>query len=300
MRISQAKVWGAKDQKLYASAKLIGDQGGDMNMAKQLLDRLLNKDVHDEIADHVLRSVLGYNVWTKMGLSSLSQMTQEMMALVRTNGRSYLRAKKYIHQHPEEALDWFIRSGSGVRGVAQYARNELMAFSSNATDIYLQKTGFTKFDIKSRYVANLSGRFYAEFLADKLAKNPDSKFAARRLQQLDIDPVQLKNKKYQLTKEQALRASQKAEIDSNFRNRVMDLPEFWTSRFGRLVSQFNTFTYSQTRFLRDYVVKEAAKGNVMPLLYLLSVGEVMGEGLNDIRGLITGRKQSENVPRALT
>jgi hypothetical protein len=80
---------------------------------------------------------------------------------------------------------------------------------------------------------------------------------------------------------------------------VLDLPEFWTSRFGKVVFQFNTFTYSQTRFLRDYVVKEAGHGNLMPLVYLLLAGEVLGESINQVRGFITGREQSENVPRRL-
>jgi hypothetical protein len=53
--------------------------------------------------------------------------------------------------------------------------------------------------------------------------------------------------------------------------------------------------YSQTKFLRDYVVKEAGHGNLLPLTYLLISGQVMGEGVNQVKGFITGRKQSANM-----
>jgi hypothetical protein len=174
-----------------------------------------------------------------------------------------------------------------------------MGFASAPTDWFLEKSGFTYGDIKSRLSANLASRFYFEYLVDELKANPNSKFARRRLEQYDINPDELIKKDFKFTLDEHLSASQLGEIQTNFRNRAIDIPELWSSRWGRVIHQFNTFMYSQTKYLRDFVVKEGMHGNLVPLTYLLVGGQVLGEGVNQIRGFITGRKQSPNVLRRM-
>ena len=295
MRITQAERWGKKDQYLYNAKDRIIEEGGDGEFAQRVLDRMLFKEPFDGSADAIVRGLTGYQVVTKMGLSQVAQITQRLSSVYRTNLTSALKAQRDVFKNTEQAQDFFIRAGGGLKGVTTQARAELIGARSKTAEKFLKYTGFTKQDIQSRYVATLSGKYYAEFLVDKLKASPTSKFATRRLEGMGLNPKEIAERGFKLNDDELYKAGQKVEIDTNFRNRVLDLPEFWTSRWGRVVTQFKSFTYAQTRLLRDHVVKEALQGNVMPLVYLLTVGQVSGEVINDVRGLITGRKQPKNI-----
>jgi len=303
-RILEAKNFGSKDQKIYKTLmdKAL-EEGADTAQIKRLIDRALGKEITNDVAQSLIAGATGFNVVTKMGFSAISQTTQRLSALYRTNGRSFAKAIFHKHANKKEARDFFIRSGSGLRDVANQARAQLQGYAlgkgklSDIPEEFLKYTGFTKQDIQSRYVASLSGRFYVEHLAKKLVKNPSNKFARRRLEGLNVDPDAILSRG--LTKDDLLKGAQKAEIDTNFRGRVLDLPEFMTSPSGRLVTQFQSFMYQQTGMLRDHVVKEALKGNPMPMVYLLTVGQVGGEAVNQIRAKITNRERPEGMKRIL-
>lgn len=66
-------------------------------------------------------------------------------------------------------------------------------------------------------------------------------------------------------------------------------PLIWNHPIGRVVFQFKTFALGQARLIRDQVVNEAAKGNMKPLAYFLSLYPVAGEVAGDIRSLIKKR-----------
>ena len=299
MRVTQAKNWGRKDEVLRDLSEQIKTEGGDFSQATRVLDRILNKEAYDGSAETIVNALTGYNVFTKMGLSQVAQVGQRLSALYRTNGIAFAKTVAHISNNPGEATDFATRCGGALKGVSMHAKAEMAGGTAKSAEWFLTKTGFTAQDLKSRTYASVAGKFYAEYLTEKLSKNPLSTFAIRRLKQLNLDPDAIIKQRYKLTQEDLIKAGQKTETDTNFRNRVLDLPEFFSTKWGRVLTQFKSFSYAQTKMLRDNVVKEAMHGNVEPLIYVMLAGQAGGEAINDVRSLITGRERPKSMAKRM-
>jgi hypothetical protein len=88
-------------------------------------------------------------------------------------------------------------------------------------------------------------------------------------------------------------AGRAVETDVNFRTRLLDLPEFRKTPWGRALFQFKSFDFVNTINIRNQVWREARHGNFMPLIYGLSLGLGSGAALLTARQLIT--KSSVNL-----
>ena len=76
---------------------------------------------------------------------------------------------------------------------------------------------------------------------------------------------------------------------TQFISDVMDSPIFFSSPQGRVLFQFKTFAYNATKLIYRDVVKEAALGNLKPLLRLAVAGGIAGEFSQDIKALAVGK-----------
>lgn len=309
-RITEAKYYGVKDQKLKSFLPKIAAELGqkyhmekaviEMNRATELFDILTKSDIKDFEANKVCSFILGYNVVTKMGLSTMSQSAQILQSIPRGNLTSFIKALKWKWQSPEEANDFAIRCGSGLSSI----RRNMMKNALNAGKIpqkALELYQFSKMDGVSRGIANATGLFYAEHLVDVLNSRFEARrnFAIRRLQGLDINPEEILNRgrnergKYELTEKEKMIAARKFEVDTNFRARAIDLPpSFTSSPWMKLLTQFKSASYEQTRNLKNNVAKEAIHGNIQPLVQLLVIVGFGGAVINEIKGLLTGKASS--------
>ncbi len=286
-RIVEANKYGPKDEWIEQKVNEVAEQGGDAEQARRLTRLITGREFRDSRAEKLAGAVMTYNVLTKMGLSQLGQVGQLNNAFVRTNAKSVFKAVKELSVNKEAAAEFLTRCGTAIN---EEIITQMQGIGgTNLARGFLKKSGFTYMDMLSRRIAALSGKFYAEELSLKLSKNPNNKFAQRRLEQFDLSLKELQENGYKLTDDMLQRAAQKSEIDTNFRNRVLDSPEFTHSVAGRIITQFQKFSYFQSKFIRDFVIKEAYHGNVAPLAKMVGGSAVLGSGVQTVRALLQGK-----------
>lgn len=144
----------------------------------------------------------------------------------------------------------------------------------------------------------------------ELGYRPSSKKSSavrEALTELGLDPDKLL--KYGLTHEDKLRAGKRVSEVTQFSGTgIKDLPYFWSSPHGKVVTQFKQFAFKQAGFIRDQItrsVKEAKKGNFRVLANTLATagigGNMLGEIINDIKSTFRGnsREDEEGLERYL-
>jgi hypothetical protein len=92
-----------------------------------------------------------------------------------------------------------------------------------------------------------------------------------------------------LTSEQEIQAARNIVERTQFKVDPQDLPAWANTPEGKMVAQFRTFTYKQTKFMWDEVIKKASKGNPLPLLRFLAIGSAVGYIGGNIRGTLRGQ-----------
>lgn len=128
------------------------------------------------------------------------------------------------------------------------------------------------------------------------------RFAKRRFEQLGLDLREVikrgrsEDGKFYLTKAELLKAAREFEIQTNFRATKMDLPlQFTHTGAGRMITQFNSYNYSRTKEIKNFVLKEAKQGNFAPMIFLLTAGGIVGSAIEGIRLLVTGKDVPEDL-----
>ena len=145
-----------------------------------------------------------------------------------------------------------------------------------------------------------AGRFYATELAQTVkatgGTGTSGRFALRRLKELGITTRGLTNalKTGKIPDDELLRAGNKVVSDSQFRTGTLDLPLFWKSDIGRVVSQFKTFMFRQSVFVKKSIIDEANRGNLKPLATFISASELAGIPTQSLIDILRG-KSSEDV-----
>jgi hypothetical protein len=72
----------------------------------------------------------------------------------------------------------------------------------------------------------------------------------------------------------------------------MDLPLFWHSPEGKLVTQFKAYSFQQAKFLKDVLMEDVIKNrNYKPLITALVAMPILGEGVKDARAVLTLRER---------
>lgn len=307
MRIEQARAFGPKDEKLYEMVLNLSEEAGakysrsqamqQFRRAKRFADAVTGRSQNDPESSAIVNATMNTQVLSKMSTSSLGQVPQMLAGIWRGNMRAWGKAVADLSLlNRKEAMSFVTRCGSNMTLI----RNQVMKDSmgslggsklARASSFMLRKTGFVRMDAASRAIAAVTGMHYTDFVIDKLNKNVSNPKYLRALKKLGLDineiPVNREGK-LEPTEHQKLIAARQFEVDTNFRSRAIDLPEFRRSIPGKLVTQFKTFMYAQTKSIRKNILDEAMHGNFQPLIYMLLVS---GSGLvvNELRGQITGR-----------
>jgi len=328
-RVEQAKLFGPKDELIYrklaeAGAEIVLTHDKDSRAqiyqkTEALADRIMGKQRYDSTADKVSRFWTGFQALTKMTTSVFSQFAQMGMGIVRGDTLSWAKALKEVATNNKEASHFAKEVGSTISNVQHQFFNEAFSVQSGSAQAKLLKyNGFRWADTLSRKIAAITGKFYADKVAmninsdlNKMMKKKDPVEIARmiangemtgslkanidRLKRLEVDPMEMIADKltglkdFKLDEKQSMIAARKFEVDTNFRANFADLPEFAASPMGKIVTQFKTVAYLQTKFIRDNVYREIKENrNFMPLMRLAAVS--LGGGMinDELRTLFTG------------
>lgn len=97
-----------------------------------------------------------------------------------------------------------------------------------------------------------------------------------------------------LTRSQEIQVARKMVEIAQFKVDPMDLPGWVDSPMGKLVAQFRTFGYKQSDFMYNQVLREAMKGNVLPLTRFVALAVPAGTASLAAKGFIKGTDYTED------
>ena len=264
-RISEAKSFGAKDEVSSALINKIAEGGGDYQQAQKIFDNVYKGEDKNAFAQFLL----GYNAFTKLSLGFFSNLTQSVNTASKAG---LLNTVKGAGQ----AL------AQGIKAVKGKNYDDLAVLANTLDDhVMLQESGlsnkfiqgsmylFQKVENFNRRTATYAGKYRAEELANILKSDPQSAFASRQLESLGIKVEDIVKGK--LTQEQLAKAANKMTRITQFKIDSLNLPTAWRTPLGKVLSQFKSFSFMQTKFIRDEIVKEARLGNFAPLARFIAI-----------------------------
>lgn len=266
-------------------------QGYDWEVAQQVVDRMLGTEVVDGIWKRIYNVARNSQSISKLGpLTSVLNYFQRYQIIPRTDTSSYIKAR--MLNFSDEAMDWAVRSGlvepKEYNQTSKMFGESLQGLSGKAANLYLKGVGMQRTELNNRVLGANAGRFFAEKMANKLKISPKNKVVNRALRSLGIDPESvLRNG---LTEDDLIKASQKVVNDTQFRYGVLDLPVSWSSSAGRTAFQFKPAAFQQTKFIKDFILPEAKKGNIRPLIQFLVASQASGEVMANLRYLKSGKE----------
>jgi predicted metal-dependent HD superfamily phosphohydrolase len=113
------------------------------------------------------------------------------------------------------------------------------------------------------------------------------KRAMREFEKMGLDPdAVVKRGKFTEDELNLIRRTFAGETQFNIR--PSDLPLWWSSPLGRVITQWKPFSYKMTQLIRDNVVAELRRGNPMPLITMVTAYGVGGEAVNTLIDLVRG------------
>jgi len=144
----------------------------------------------------------------------------------------------------------------------------------------------------NRTIAANAGKHYTNGLVKSIIKNPSNKNTARRLLELGINPEKVV-KNSGIGFDDLLGASARVVNKAQFQSTALDLPLFFTSPEGKIMTQFKTFAFNQAKLMNEAILGEVKRGNMKPLIQAVAIMPILGEGVKDLRGLLTGKSRDK-------
>lgn len=286
-RISEAKYFGPKDEVTSALINKVAEGGGDYREAQKIFDNIYKGEDKNAFAQFLL----GYNAFTKLSLGFFSNLTQSVNTSTKAGLLNTIKGAG-------QAL------AQGVKAVKGKNYDDLAVLANTLDDhVVMQESGlsnkfiqgamyfFQKIESFNRRTATYAGANRAKELANILKSDPKSSLAIRQLESLGIKAEDVVNGK--LTQEQLLKAANKMTRITQFKIDSLNLPTAWRTPLGKVLSQFKSFSFMQTKFIRDEIVKEARLGNFAPLARFIVLAPMASYATQSMRNAVNNNEKSE-------
>lgn len=237
-----------------------------------------------------LQPLTTFQVLTKMTLSPISNAFQTTNSITRLGFKNFAKEFVKFFKDKEASRDWGMDSGSVMtQTIAEYMDVNNLGYW------YLKKLGFSQIEMFNRILTANMAKSYALDMFARLKKNPYDAKALKEFKRLKVDDTVLKESiaNGELNMAALKEVSQRLTAETQFRGTAYDLNPNWTTPVGRVLTQFKSFAYNQSRFVYENVLKEARRGNFAPLIRIAVAGGISGEILKDLKDLIRNKPQRE-------
>lgn len=281
-RFTEAEYFGKKDEKIGDLIKGITNEKGDYLEAQRIFDYYVDGAPKNKLVSAITQ----FNVATKLSLSAILNATQSVNT-----------ATKFGVVNTAKGM-WrgFTKEGKELAELVNVYDDFILVKETGVDPNKLVKGVMYVFkkveDFNRRTAANV-GFLGTRDLLKTLKNDPQSGYAIRQLESLGVDIE--KALKGQLTDDDLLGAANKAIQKTQFKVDVLDLPPSWKTPTGRLLTQFKSFTFMQTKFVRDEIIKEARKGNLVPLVTFVSLAVPASYVVSAVRNKLTGRNEDDET-----
>lgn len=281
-RFTEADHFGKDDGKIAHLIKKITNEGGDYKEAQRIFDFTVDGSPKNK----VVSAITQFNVATKLSLSAILNATQSINTITKFGIKNTVKGiwRGFTKQGKELAelqnvYDDFILVKEGGYNPSKIVKGVMYIFK--------------KVEHFNRRTASNTGHYAIPELVQKLTKDPQSGYAMRQLESLGIDLEKALTGK--LTDDDLMFGINKAIQKTQFKVDPLDLPPSWKTPLGRLLVQFKSFTFMQTKFVRDEILKEARHGNLVPLVTFVSLAIPASYLVTEVRNKLTGRSTDDET-----
>jgi hypothetical protein len=292
MRLAQVREFGQGNEQINKLIRMIDVTGGNSGFVRSAVDRALNiVNEPDNATARISRFVRLVNGF-KLGLSFIPNATQGALnSFLKSDLPSTIAGGRGLMT--AEGRRFAMQSGASLEGVIT---EMLRSVGTEATPLttFLKATGFTPTEQANRVWAANSGLAYAKRLLAKLQKDPKDTRARHVLEELGLKPDALL-RIGKIEGDAALIAAKKFSDITQFRAGVQDFPMFASTSMGKVIFQFKSYVYGQTRLAYDELVDEMRQGRfgrgLRTFLVLATVMPLAGEVIADLRTWLKGGKR---------
>jgi len=290
-RIGDAKVFGGDDSLLQNLIEQARIKGEDFESIQDLVNRALGREKFNESLSNVSDFARAYNNFTKLSLAAVTNLGDLTKTFVRSG--FYPTLKAIVQSFTQEGKTFAGKVGVIEPLIQRFAQEQGYSGLGEASKKFFKYSGFQFTEQKIRQIASNAGKNYVQILVNKLKKSPSNSFILRRLEQFGIDGKTVLEKG--LKPSDLLEAGYQAIADTQPISQV-DLPYYWQSPMGKLLTQYKSFAYKQYKFTKKFIWGELKKGNPKPVLTFLFVGSALGEGVGDLKAWLRGgRKRPDRL-----
>ena len=286
-RINEVAQFGRDDAIANRLLERIGAEGYELPVARDLFQTIVGAKSHDDLIRRISTAARAYNTATRLGLAVLGNATQSV------NTASVTGLLRTVQNAPKAVWSRKEKEFADTAGVVLDAVIRETREGSGLSDKIpgLTMLGFGAVETFNRRLAAVAGREFAADMARKAAAG--SSQARRSLSKMGLDAEGIA-KRGKLSAQEEIRAARSIVERTQFRVDPQDLPGWTSHPVGQLVSQFKTFSYNQTAFVKRELLDEAVKGNVLPLLRFAVLAPIAQAAATEARNLAQGRAPEED------
>ncbi len=299
MRLSEIGHFGQDNQVINKYINKIRKAGNDADFARMATDRMLKfageGDTSAAKAYRLVRTMEGFKLSPTSTIKNALQGTWN--SALKGDIPSALYGFKQLWT--KQGRRFGVESGAAIDSLISESLRHSGA-SGRALTNYLRGIGFAGAERANRVVAANAGLRYSTKLLNKAKKGSTS--AKSRLAELLGRDASEAIQRGTLTEHEQLLAAKRFSDLTQFRSRPQDWPVLASTDLGRVVFQFKSYIYGQSKLIYDSTVKELKAGNfgraTRNLAVLGTVFPLGGELTRQIVNIITGKKdQSEGLRR---
>lgn len=300
-RLAEADQYGLADKKVEYLINNIRNSFGDD--AGEYVSDVFKSVIGDykllsQTERNVSNMVRNVQTVTKLGLAQITNVGQSANTAIRTNFAATAGGLKDLMT--QEGKEFAREAGAFADTIA-----DELAGSGTVGQTFLKTIGFKQTEWANRGIAALAGRRYALSNFDKLFKAVNEaglvkatkkgfklvKGAESELPKLKgfsnlkelVDDIPGALKQGFLSQEAQKKAAFRVVKDTQFATHAEDLPLLWQSPTGKVLTQFKSFAFQHSKFMKDAVLKKAASGDMRPLLRTVFASATIGELVNDTK-----------------
>lgn len=266
--------------------------GGDYRAAYRIADAYFNPDRLDDAQQAIWDKVSQFEILSKLGLSTISNMTQPAnVALVTGNMTTFKAAIKSITKKGA-SKEFALRSGATLSSVTHETQLSEGVMPNTLASKMLEYNGFSPVEVNNRTIAALAGAEHAVNMFKRLKENPRDTFARRHLSHwLGLDPDLLVGQN-KLTMDQVYTAAHTLSDRTQFRTSPLELPTQWKLTLtNRMLTLFKSFAFNQGKFMKEAILGEMKRGNFRPLIPLFTLFPILGTLADRAKRALAGREQ---------
>jgi len=295
-RLAEVAQFGPKNEKLAPLLDQISREIGPKSarMADQIIQQELHPFANVPDFNNVLKTARAFQTVTKMTLSAISNYGQKVNVVLSSSAPDLLYAVKNFNK--PEAKEFAMKAGAIFRDMSEVVGEKVGAQSGEFASKYLDFVRFTSVEEKNRIFASVAGKNRANDLSSMLLKNPSDQKLLKEIGDYGLDPFSAQARalkgKSPLTPNDIRHIAREVSNKTQFSASPINLPLFWSSPQGKVLFQFKNFSYNQSIFLYDTIIKDGVlKGNALPFLKFVTFFPLSGELVGDVRALVSGRSR---------